>query len=76
MAHRLRATRGAEIARFVPVKTSDKCDVLRSDEDEEGDQEVTAEEVDIAQLMLNRNYRLIVVDSGNTARSADQPSLP
>lgn len=65
------STNAAEIARFVHHQTSDKFDVLRSDENEEGDHEVTAEEVDIAHQVLTRYYRLIVMDSGNTARSAN-----
>ncbi|MFF2300681.1 MinD/ParA family protein [Arthrobacter sp. NPDC058127] len=65
------STNAAEIARFVHHQTSDKFDVLRSDENDEGDHEVTAEEVDIAHQVLTRYYRLIVMDSGNTARSAN-----
>lgn len=65
------STNAAEIARFVHHQTSDKFDVLRSDENEEGDHEVTAEEVDIAHQVLTRYYRLIVMDSGNTARAAN-----
>lgn len=65
------STNAAEIARFVHHQTADKFDVLRSDENEEGDHEVTAEEVDIAHQVLTRYYRLIVMDSGNTARSAN-----
>jgi len=61
----------AEIARFVHHQTADKFDVLRSDENDEGDHEVTAEEVDIAHQVLTRYYRLIVMDSGNTARAAN-----
>ncbi|MHA7177929.1 MinD/ParA family ATP-binding protein [Arthrobacter sp. Sr24] len=65
------STNAAEIARFVHHQTSDKFDVLRSDENEEGDHEVTAEEVDIAHQVVTRYYRLIVMDSGNTARAAN-----
>jgi cellulose biosynthesis protein BcsQ len=65
------STNAAEIAKFVHHQTVDKFDVLRSDEDEEGDHEVTAEEVDIAHQVLTRYYRLIVMDSGNTARAAN-----
>ena len=65
------STNAAEIARYVHHQTSDKYDVLRSDENEEGDHEVTAEEVDIAHQVLTRYYRLIVMDSGNTARAAN-----
>ena len=65
------SAQAAEIAQFVHHQTSDKFDVLRSDENEEGDHEVTAEEVDIAHQVLARYYRLIVMDSGNTARAAN-----
>ncbi|MCU1515353.1 MAG: hypothetical protein JWQ75_74 [Pseudarthrobacter sp.] len=65
------STNAAEIARFVHHQAGDKFDVLRSDENEEGDHEVTAEEVDIAHQVLTRYYRLVVMDSGNTARAAN-----
>ena len=65
------STNAAEIAKFVHHQTADKFDVLRSDENEEGDHEVTAEEVDIAHQVLTRYFRLVVMDSGNTARSAN-----
>src|SRR5919205_1451011 len=65
------SAQAAEIARFVHLQTADKFDVLRSDENDEGDHEVTAEEVDIAHQVLTRYYRLIVMDSGNTARAAN-----
>ena len=65
------STSAAEIAKFVHHQTGDKFDVLRSDENEEGDHEVTAEEVDIAHQVLTRYYRLVVMDSGNTARAAN-----
>lgn len=65
------SAQAAEIAQFVHHQTSDKFDVLRSDENDEGDHEVTAEEVDIAHQVLTRYYRLIVMDSGNTSRAAN-----
>ncbi|TLM83687.1 chromosome partitioning protein ParA [Pseudarthrobacter sp. NamE2] len=65
------STNAADIAKFVHHQTADKFDVLRSDENEEGDHEVTAEEVDIAHQVLTRYYRLVVMDSGNTARAAN-----
>ncbi|MCU1574420.1 MAG: hypothetical protein JWO93_2502 [Micrococcaceae bacterium] len=65
------STNAAEIAKFVHHQTADKFDVLRSDENEEGDHEVTAAEVDIAHQVLTRYYRLVVMDSGNTARAAN-----
>ncbi|MBT1003972.1 chromosome partitioning protein ParA [Paenarthrobacter sp. DKR-5] len=65
------STNAAEIAKFVHHQSADKFDVLRSDENDEGDHEVTAEEVDIAHQVLTRYYRLVVMDSGNTARAAN-----
>ncbi|MGO4235815.1 chromosome partitioning protein ParA [Pseudarthrobacter sp. YAF2] len=65
------STNAAEIVKFVHHQTADKFDVLRSDENEEGDHEVTAEEVDIAHQVLTRYYRLVIMDSGNTARAAN-----
>lgn len=61
----------ADLAHFVHHQTADKYDVLRSDENDEGDHEITAEEVDIAHRVASKFYRLIVMDSGNTARSAN-----
>ncbi|WP_416405513.1 chromosome partitioning protein ParA [Arthrobacter sp. LFS091] len=61
----------ADLAHFVHHQTADKFDVLRSDENEEGDHEVTAEEVDIVHRVATKYYRMIVMDSGNTARSAN-----
>jgi len=61
----------ADLAHYVHHQTADKFDVLRSDENDEGDHEITAEEVDIAHRVLSKFYRLLVMDSGNTARSAN-----
>src|SRR5699024_11426842 len=60
-----------DLAHYVHHQTADNFDVLRSDENEEGDHEVTAEEVDTAHRVLSMFYRLLVMDSGNTARSAN-----
>ncbi len=62
-------TSTADLAHFVHHQPADKYDVLRSDENDEGDHEVTAEEVDLAHRVASRFYRMIVMDSGNTARS-------
>ncbi|EMY32418.1 hypothetical protein D477_020263, partial [Arthrobacter crystallopoietes BAB-32] len=61
----------ADLAHYVHHQAADKFDVLRSDEDDEGDHEVTAEEVDVAHRVASKYYRLIVMDSGNTSRSAN-----
>ncbi|XKH55175.1 chromosome partitioning protein ParA (plasmid) [Citricoccus nitrophenolicus] len=65
------ATSTADLAHFVHHQPADKYDVLRSDENDEGDHEVTAEEVDLAHQVASRFYRMIIMDSGNTARSAN-----
>ena len=65
------ATSTADLAHFVHHQPADKYDVLRSDENDEGDHEVTAEEVDLAHQVATRFYRMIIMDSGNTARSAN-----
>ncbi len=64
-------TSTADLAHFVHHQPGDKYDVLRSDGNDEGDHEVTAEEVDIAHQVASRFYRMIIMDSGNTARSAN-----
>jgi MinD-like ATPase involved in chromosome partitioning or flagellar assembly len=61
----------ADLARFVHHQASDRFDVLRSDGNDEGDHEVTADEVDTVHRVATKFYRLIVMDSGNTARSAN-----
>jgi MinD-like ATPase involved in chromosome partitioning or flagellar assembly len=60
-------TSTADLAHFVHHQPADKYDVLHSD----GNDEVTAEEVDTAHRVASRFYRMIVMDSGNTARSAN-----
>ncbi|MEV4902891.1 chromosome partitioning protein ParA [Citricoccus sp. NPDC055426] len=64
-------TSTADLAHFVHHQPADKYDVLRSDENDEGDHEVTAEDVDLAHQVASRFYRMIIMDSGNTARSAN-----
>ncbi|WP_246858695.1 chromosome partitioning protein ParA [Citricoccus sp. SGAir0253] len=64
-------TSTADLAHFVHHQPADRYDVLRSDGNDEGDHEVTAEEVDIAHSVASRFYRMIIMDSGNTARSAN-----
>jgi MinD-like ATPase involved in chromosome partitioning or flagellar assembly len=61
----------ADLVRFVHHQPADRYDVLRSDADDEGDHEVTAAEVATAHRVAARFYRLIVMDSGNTARAAN-----
>ncbi|AUI53727.1 MinD/ParA family ATP-binding protein [Arthrobacter crystallopoietes] len=61
----------ADINAFVHHQSTDKYDVLRSDEDVDGTHEVTAEEVDILHRVVSKYYRLILMDSGNNHRSAE-----
>ncbi|NOJ60986.1 hypothetical protein [Arthrobacter sp. 260] len=45
--------------------------MLRSDENDEGDHEISADEVDAVHSVAAKYYRMIVMDSGNTARAAN-----
>lgn len=67
----LEAASPAALTSYVHHQKADRYDVVRSDQDEQGDHEVTADDVDIAHSVLRRFYRLAVMDSGNTARSAN-----
>ncbi|MCB8043694.1 chromosome partitioning protein ParA [Microbacterium oxydans] len=64
------ATQGI-IAGYVHHQTEDKYDVLRSDENNEGDHEIQANDVHRAHAIAERYYRLIFMDSGNTLRAAN-----
>lgn len=55
----------ADLSRFVHHQPEDKYEVLRSAAD--GEHVVTAEEVDLVHRVLAKYYRLIVMDSGNSA---------
>lgn len=59
------------MAGYVHHQTEDKYDVLRSDENNEGDHEIQADEVHRAHAVAERYYRMIIMDSGNTARAAN-----
>ncbi|WP_346769077.1 MinD/ParA family ATP-binding protein [Crystallibacter degradans] len=59
------------LAHYVHHQTEDKYDVLRSDENDEGDHEIQGHEVDAVHAVAAKYYRLIVMDSGNTARAAN-----
>jgi len=61
----------ALLAHYVHHQTEDKYDVLRSDENDEGDHEISADEVDSVHTVAAKYYRMIVMDSGNTARAAN-----
>ena len=55
----------ADLSRFVHHQPGDKYEVLRSATD--GEHVVTADEVDLVHRVLAKYYRLIVMDSGNSA---------
>ncbi|HXH34142.1 MAG TPA: chromosome partitioning protein ParA [Plantibacter sp.] len=55
----------ADLSRFVHHQPGDKYEVLRSAAD--GEHVVTADEVDLVHRVLAKYYRLIVMDSGNSA---------
>lgn len=59
------------MAGYVHHQGADKYDVLRSDENDQGDHEIQADEVHRAHAIAERYYRLIIMDSGNTARAAN-----
>ncbi|WP_019481139.1 hypothetical protein [Arthrobacter sp. TB 23] len=45
--------------------------MLRSDENDEGDHEISADEVDAVHTVAAKYYRMTIMDSGNTARAAN-----
>lgn len=61
----------ALLAHYVHHQTEDKYDVLRSDENDEGDHEIQADEVHSVHAVAAKYYRMIIMDSGNTARAAN-----
>lgn len=63
--------RQADIDGYIHHQAQDKYDVLRSDENNEGDHEISAAEVHAVHAIVERYRRLIIMDSGNTARAAN-----
>ena len=61
----------ADIDGYLHHQEHDLYDVLRSDENDEGDHEIQADEVHAVHKVVEKYRRLIVMDSGNTARSAN-----
>ncbi|MFZ4896409.1 chromosome partitioning protein ParA [Plantibacter sp. Mn2098] len=64
----------ADLSRFVHHQPGDKYEVLRSAQEDErstttdvGEHVVTGDEVDLVHRVLAKYYRLIVMDSGNSA---------
>lgn len=58
----------ADLAAFVHHQPEDAFDVLRSDERPEHDHRITGTEVDLLHEVASRNWRLIIMDSGNSTR--------
>lgn len=65
------SAQSADINAFVHHQPADKYDVLRSDDDIDGEHEVSAEEVDVLHRVAAKYYRLILMDSGNNVRAAN-----
>lgn len=63
--------RQADIDGYIHHQSQDKYDVLRSDENNEGDHEISAHEVHTVHSIVEKYRRLIIMDSGNTARAAN-----
>lgn len=63
--------RQADIDGYIHHQSQDKYDVLRSDENNEGDHEISAAEVHTVHAIAEKYRRLIIMDSGNTARAAN-----
>lgn len=60
-----------DIAGYVHHQQADRYDVLWSDQNDFGDHEIEADEVHRAHAVASRYYRMLVMDSGNTARAAN-----
>lgn len=65
------SARQADIDGYLHHQVQDKYDVLRSDENDEGDHEIQADEVHTVHKIAEKYRRLIIMDSGNTARAAN-----
>lgn len=64
-----------DIAGYVHHQQADRYDVLWSDQNDFGDHEIQAEEVRRAHVVASRYYRMLVMDSGNTARAANWKAM-
>jgi len=64
-----------DIAGYVHHQQADRYDVLWSDQNDFGDHEIEAEEVRRAHVVASRYYRMLVMDSGNTARAANWKAM-
>lgn len=64
-----------DIAGYVHHQRDDRYDVLWSDQNDFGDHEIEAEEVRRAHRVASRYYRMLIMDSGNTARAANWKAM-
>ncbi|PLC10861.1 hypothetical protein AUQ48_16200 [Kocuria flava] len=60
--------KAAELAAFVHHQAQDAYDVLRSDESPSNTHEITGAEVDVLHRVVEKYYRLVIMDSGNSTR--------
>ena len=60
--------RRADLAQFVHHQSQDAFDALISDDNPSHDHLMTGDEVDLIHDVASRNWRLIVMDSGNSTR--------
>lgn len=63
--------RAADINAFVHRQTADKYDALFSDQDIDGEHEITADEVDVLHAVASKYFNVILMDSGNNHRAAN-----
>jgi MinD-like ATPase involved in chromosome partitioning or flagellar assembly len=63
--------RAADINAFVHRQTADKYDALFSDQDIDGEHEITASEVDVLHAVASKYFNVILMDSGNNHRAAN-----
>ena len=63
--------RAADIGGFVHRQTRDKFDALLSDQDIDGEHEISAAEVDTIHAVLSRYYNLLIMDTGNNHRASN-----
>ncbi|MEZ2390246.1 MinD/ParA family protein [bacterium RCC_150] len=63
--------RAADINAFVHRQTADKYDALFSDQDIDGEHEISADEVDVLHAVASKYFNVVLMDSGNNHRAAN-----
>ena len=58
----------ADLARYVHHQGQDKFDALISDDDPANDHQISGADVDLIHDVASRNWRLLIMDSGNSTR--------